>query len=298
MSQTLIMGITAAQIVTCFFGFITNGFILGVNFQDWIRSIPLTTSDFYMSFMALINIFLQIWTAADWMCDQSEDQSREYFCKIVYACKMMTSSSSLLLTASLCLFYCSKIVVLKSHLLRWSQNHITSYYRPITAAILLLCILMALPLAWIGDDEEDRACKGFLVPCNQTRTSYMIRYRPVLIVFGYTLPVTCVLLSAFLILRSLIKHMKKMRVTIRVRMEAHVQAGYTVLLLLILFCIYFVLSLLLLIKMAPKGSIIYYTCYTTPLVYSLIHSLVLIKGHAKLRQTVAGFMKKLLWCKG
>ncbi|KAM5140404.1 taste receptor type 2 member 119-like [Mantella aurantiaca] len=283
----------------CFFGLITNGFVLGVNLWDWIRSVRLTTSDFHMFSMALTNLLLQVWSAANWMCELSKPQGEVYFCNAVYALKLMFSSSSLLLTASLCLFYCSKIVMFKSRLLRRVQKHITNYYWLIILASVLLCVTMALPLAWMGDDEENSQRRASLVPCNATKISYMSIYRSVLVTFGYTMPVFCVLLSAYLILRSLTKHMRKMHVTIRtghgVRMEAHVQAGYTVLSLSLLFLAYFALSLLLITKLAAQGSMIYYICYASPMVYSLIHSLVMIKGNGKLRRTVAGFMRHLLW---
>ncbi|XP_063819392.1 taste receptor type 2 member 9-like [Pseudophryne corroboree] len=295
MPSATVWGFTALMILVCLLSLTTNGFVLGVYLLDRIHSLPNTRADMYMFSTASSNFCLQIWSTASWICAFTQD--KDSLCLIANAFKIIASSSSLLLAASLCMFYCSRIVVCKNSFIRRIQIQITRYYRFVIFGAIFLCTLMGLPLIWDGDNSVTIPCNSSIVPC-----TYMCIYRSVLVFFGYTMPLIYMLLSAGLILRSLNNHMRKMNVTLKtgheVRMEAHLKAGHTVTSLLLLFIVYFVLSLLSLTEIVPQDSPLQYIFYLSPMLYSFVNGLVIIRGNSKLRRTAAGIMQKLQVVKG
>ncbi|XP_063819393.1 taste receptor type 2 member 143-like [Pseudophryne corroboree] len=302
MPSATVWGSTALMILVCLLSLTTNGFVLGVYLLDRIHSVPNTRADMYMFSMASSNFCLQIWSAASWICAFTQD--KDSLCLIANTFKIIASSTSLLLAASLCMFYCSRIVVCKNSFIRRIQIQITRYYRFLIFGAIFLCTSMGLPLIWEGDNSVTIPFNSSIVPCNKTQPSYtyMSIYHSVLVFFGYTMPLICMLLSAGFILRSLKNHMRKMNVTLKtgheVHMEAHLKAGHTVTSLLLLFIVYFVLSLLSLTVVVPQDSPLQYIFYLSPMLYSFVNGLVIIRGNSKLRRTAAGIIQKLQIVKG
>ncbi|XP_075469173.1 putative taste receptor type 2 member 33 [Ascaphus truei] len=302
MPSVFTWALTAAQTVAFLVGVATNGFVLGVNLCDRISGSHITSSDQFMCSMAVSNLSLQFWTVANWICDHFKETG--YSCQAIYAFKMVSSHCSLLLTASLCIFYCSRIVVFHHSLLLQLQTHIKSSYHYLIVWSFLICLVMGLPLAWTDERRESVLSTNFSLPGNSStkNLSYMDTYRSLLVPFGYAMPLLCVLVSAGLIMRSLMKHMKRMRITMKtgheVRMEVHLRAGSTVLSLLILFIAYFVSSILIVIDLFPDEDPRRAICYLASTLYSPVHSIVLIRGNTKLRGVAAGIARKLRRVKG
>ncbi|XP_071985540.1 taste receptor type 2 member 119-like [Engystomops pustulosus] len=296
MSSSIVWIFSGIQVSAFLVGLATNGFILGVNVMDLMLSVPLTKSDFYMCYLAATNLSLQIWTLAKWICSLAQEDG--FFCRLMNALKVTSSSCSLLLTAALCMFYCSRIVVFKHCLFRWVQKHVTHNYRYPIFGSILLCVVMGLPLAWTRSDYDNTQCNKLSAPCNRSINAYSYQniYRSIIILIGYSIPLFYVVLAAGLILRSLIHHMRRMQVSMRmgheIRLTAHLQAGCSVLSLLVLFIVYFVLSVLLLTELPPKDSPLLYVCYCAPMLYSAAHSLVMIKGNVKLRSVAGDLLQK------
>ncbi|KAM4034346.1 taste receptor type 2 member 40-like [Anomaloglossus baeobatrachus] len=297
MSSTIIRVFSAVHILAFLCGLITNGFVLGVNIWNQKQSVPLTKSDFYMCYLAITNLSLHIWTTAKWICNNG--QENDFICSLRNALKMTSSSCSLLLTASLCMFYCSRIVVFRCCFFRWVQKHVIHKYQYLIIVSVLFCVAMGLPLAWTTDVYKNTSCIISSAPCNQTlnEPSYTLIYRSVIMLFGYAIPLFYVILSAGLILWSLVHHIRRMHMNMRkgheIRMEAHIQAGCTVLSLLLLFSVYFVISVLLLTDVVPQDSPFLHASYLAPMLYSTVHGFIMIKGNIKLRKAARALIKKL-----
>ncbi|KAM3913336.1 taste receptor type 2 member 119-like [Leptodactylus fuscus] len=297
MSSVIIWTFNSVQILACLTGFITNGFILGVNIWDQKHSAPLTTSDLYMCYLAMINLTLEIWTNAQWVCNLTEDEG--FVCSLMNALKMISTTCGLLVTSSLCMFYCSRIVILKCCFFRWVQKHITRHHHYLIIGCVLLCVMLGLPLAWTGDGYEQPLCMNGSALCKKMINQYSYKniYRSIILLFGYAIPLFYVVMSAGLILRSLIHHVKRMHKSLtmghEIRTKAHLQAGCTVLSLLVLFVVNFVISVIFLTDVVPQQNPFFSVCYCAPMLYSVVHSLVLIKGNVKLRNAVGGLKKKL-----
>ncbi|KAM8924721.1 taste receptor type 2 member 40-like [Pelodytes ibericus] len=286
--------LTAAQIFISLVGLATNGFVLMVNYKDWAHSGPLAASDYFICSLAICNICLQTWSGADWLCELFQDNG--ILCNIVYTVKMIVSSYSLQLTAWLCVFYCVRIVVFHNCLLRWVQHHIKTSYKYFTFFSILLCFALGLPLTWTTR-ELFQLTNSTALGIDPV-TEYGNIYRSALMFFGYAVPLFYVIFSGVNILRSLLIHMRRMRISMEkaheALLEAHLHAGYTVLSLLLLFFVNFVSSLLVLMELFPRGDLRLFFCYLAIILYSPAHSLVLIRGNGKLRRAAAVIIRKLL----
>ncbi|XP_053305976.1 taste receptor type 2 member 40-like [Spea bombifrons] len=302
MSSATTWALTAAQILTYLMGLAANGFVLKVSFVEWMLSGHVTSSDYFICCLAFSNIFLQTWFGADWVCDLLLESGP--LCRMVYALKMMSCSYSLLLSSWLCVFYCVRIVSFQNGLLRLIQRNIRKSYKYVIVLSVLLCLAMGLPLAWIGKEVSITPQINSSHWSNHTTCGYCFIsiYRSVLLLFGYSMPLFYVILSAAFILRSLTIHMERMRVTMETghesRVEAHVKAGYTVLSLLLLFALNFILSIIILIDIYPPGHPNLFACYLAITFYSLAHGIVLIRGNRRLREEAAETVRKLLKIKG
>ncbi|XP_075469172.1 taste receptor type 2 member 13-like [Ascaphus truei] len=299
--------LTVVEIVAFLMGVATNGFVLGVNLCDWTSSRHHTSSDQYMCGMAVSNLSLQVWAGAKWICDLV--RATAPLCQVIYALRMVSTHCSLSLTAWLCVFYCIRIVVFHHCLLQRLQRYMSYYYHQVILCTCLMCLLLGLPLAWNAKGSAYNSADSSVVNgsniagTNWTLSmSYAVTYRTVLIFGGYIAPLLVILLSAGLIMRSLTKHMKRMRVTMetghKVRMEAHLSAGCTVLCLLLLFIGHFVFSMLIVIDLFPDGDMRLAICQLASTLYSPMHGLVLIRGNGKLRRASAGVVRKLCGVKG
>ncbi|XP_053552356.1 taste receptor type 2 member 1-like [Bombina bombina] len=296
MASVNMLALSAVQMITCLLGLATNGFILLVSIWAKIQHRLPASSDYFICSLAMSNLFLQVSSAGNWMCELFQESHP--FCNIIYVLKMISSSCNLVLSSWLCVFYCSRIVVFHHCTLIWLQRTIKSSYKYFIFFSVFLCVLMGIPLMWTRK-EDGFTIQSFnsSIPGNKTiKYTYMNLYRTFLVLFVYCIPLLCVLLSAGLILRSLSKHMRRLHITMRagheVRMEAHLQAGYTVLSLLILFIGYFVNSIIILIDVFPEGDTRLFICYLASFVYCLAHGMVLIRGNVKLRKVAAGILMK------
>ncbi|XP_078509057.1 taste receptor type 2 member 40-like [Lissotriton helveticus] len=266
-------------------GLSSNCFMVVLNMADWARGRSLTTSDRFIVFLGLSNIVFQCTLAGSNSCDFLWQGTYPVhpLCPTLYMLMMFSALCSFWVTAWLCVFYCTKIANFPHPVFQRLKLRITALVPWLLLSSVLLSLATNLPLAW---------SERYLVLKNSTTLLEHFGYYSVnrifLISFGYTCPLALVTVSAAMILTSLCKHyhrVQRHQVSFsKASMEAHQGAGRSVLSLLLLYLCYHVFMTVLLIDFVQYGSVEYWACLSAVSCYPLAHSLVLIRGNAKLRK--------------
>ncbi|XP_073451454.1 taste receptor type 2 member 1-like [Aquarana catesbeiana] len=304
MATSFILALTALQVVALLVGFVTNGFMLGVNLSDWKHCRDITAADHFICAVGFSNLSLQIWLGFNWFCDLFWNW--DLFCRSAYALKMISVQCSLTVSGLLCVFYCAKILTFNHTLFRWHQRHFLGSYRRIIICSMIVCTLMGCPL-FSTREKQPIQVKNLLSAngssiLNDTTTHeedmYLGIYRALVLPFGYTIPLGFTIVSASLIIISLKRHTRRMRNTLNAKHEAfvdaHLCARFTVLSLLLLFVMYFITAVINIIDIFKEGDPGLALVQLVSALYAPAHGIVLIRGNSKLKNAAAKAKERIV----
>ncbi|XP_077323284.1 taste receptor type 2 member 1-like [Lithobates pipiens] len=297
MATSFILALTALQVVALLVGFATNGFILGVHLLDWKQSKALTPAGHFICSVGLSNLLLQTWLGFGWICDLF--WSSDLFCRFAYASKMISIQCSLLLSGQLCVFYCIKILTFTHSFLNFYQRRFLKSYKIIIVSAVILCAVIGGPLFWIGENHLPFPNGSSVFGDTKTKEeTFSEIYRYFVLCYGYTFPLALTIVSASLLIISLMLHMNRMRNTLNTKrgafINAHLWAGVTVLSLLLLFFMCFVAAIFNMIPLFKKGDPGFGLCQLVFMIYAPAHGTVLITGNSKLRSVAAKVKERIV----
>ncbi|XP_073451456.1 taste receptor type 2 member 1-like [Aquarana catesbeiana] len=297
MASSFILALTALQVVALLVGFVTNGFILGVNLLDWKQCKALTAADHFICAVGLSNLLLQIWLGFGWMCDLFWNS--DLFCRFAYALKMISIQCSLLLSAQLCVFYCIKILTFSHSFINFYKRHFLKSYKIAIISAVILCTVVGGPLFWIGENHLPFPNGSSVFSNTKTKEEmYSEIYRYFVLCYGYTTPLALAIISASLVIISLMLHMNRMRDTLNTKhgafINTHFWAGVTVLSLLLLYVMCFVTAIFNMIPLFKKGDPGFGLCQLVFMIYAPAHGVVLITGNSKLKNAAAKVKERIV----
>ncbi|XP_036609521.1 taste receptor type 2 member 7-like [Trichosurus vulpecula] len=282
-------------------GILGNGFIALVNFIDWVKKRKIYLVDLILTslaisrigllFMMLLNIFIVIFYPEVFDC--------ENIVKIIDSFWAITSQLSVWFATCLSVFYCLKIANFSHPLflwLKWRMNRVI-------LIILLASLLISVSISLSVTEQYNEDVKNWGSRKNKRNNTRNSAYFNTLIFpsLGTLFPFTVSLISFFLLILSVWKHIRKMKLN---AMDArdpktviHFRAMKAVISFLILFVIYCLACLIAISNyFLPQRELAVIFGVIIASIYPSGHSFILIWGNIKLRQRFLNSLKQIKHC--
>ncbi|KAM6201548.1 taste receptor type 2 member 38 [Rhynchocyon petersi] len=285
-------------------GVLVNTFIFLVNFLDLVKKRPLSSCDLILLSLSVTRLFLHGLLFLDAIQLTHFQQMKEplsHGFQTILILWMVTNLTNIWVTTCLSIFYCSKIIHFSNTTLlrmaRWFSRNVSWM---LLGILLLSCACTVLCL-WDFFGRSHFMFTASLLRNNTEKGDAKIQF-PNSFFFcniGSIPPFLCFLASSGLLIISLEKHMRVMRVNASGSRDPSLEAHVTALKSLISFlCLYVLafcaafLSIPLLIRWHNKIGVM--VCVAVMAACPSSHAVVLISGSNKLRGAMETI---LLWVK-
>ncbi|XP_075687756.1 taste receptor type 2 member 40-like [Rhinoderma darwinii] len=284
-------------VIEVFTGVLTNVFIVVVNFRDWLRGQSLNSSDKLMVSLALSNLSFSCINAAIIVCTIlfSSILMVDYIFYTLYMIMSYSIFSSSWLSASLCLFFCLKIISFKHGCMAWMKTNITTVVPWLILLSQVFSIVSSLPMIWsITKVFALNSTNAFETNRTLTFIGYKmnVTYNLFSLLINCCVPFIFVIAATGRIIVSLCTHAHHMKQNMEDRgpsLKAHQGAARTMMSLLILYLIFYVVEIGLgfLSMLDP----LYWVCFLLIVSFPTLQSIIFIAGNAKLKQTFLNLLK-------
>ncbi|XP_077306207.1 taste receptor type 2 member 40-like [Lithobates pipiens] len=283
-----VLTIVAVELIA---SFLENGFIVAVNFFDWLKKKHLNPVDHLLVVLALSNAgFSYIFgNVVFFFLTWPELFLEVYAVSVVMALLFLMTFSSSWLTAWLCLYFCFKIIQFKSSFLTKVKMSIDSavvWLILISEAIAFSC---SIPMIW-----------SYHRPLPQTVTvgqnasqieSFTTDTLYIILVIGANISSASLIIitSLVYVIWSLCRHTYRMKKRISPEddsmLKKHRSAVKTILSLLLIYVLFFTFLIMNTTSQPSDGFFLYYWCLIAWMLLSFppAFSAVLIFGNSKLR---------------
>ncbi|XP_032711305.1 taste receptor type 2 member 42-like [Lontra canadensis] len=274
-------------------GMLGNVFIGLVNCSEWVKNREISLVDFILTCLAISRISqLLVSSFESFMMGLSPPfYSTHKLAKPVTLLWRITNHLSIWFTTCLSIFYLFKIAQFSHSLflwLRWRMNRVVLAILVFSLFILLFDLLLLETFNDFFFNIHAMDESNLTLYINESKTSYIKTL--VLLSFSYIIPVVLSLTSLLLLFLSLIKHIRNLKLNSMgsrdFSMQAHKKAIKMVVSFLFLFTVHFLSVqltnwILFLFWNNKSAKFIMLVVYIFP----SGHSLILILGNSRLRQT-------------
>ncbi|XP_035932100.1 taste receptor type 2 member 8-like [Halichoerus grypus] len=284
-------------------GLLGNGFIILVNYIDWIRSWKFFLIDFILTCLALSRIFLLCVTmlgiGVDIICEEIWYNDNQLMTFEI----LWTGSNYFRATCTACLsvFYSLKIANFSNPIFFWIKQRIHSLLLIIVLGVVFFFCLSLLfkdtvfkNLIKTRVNTESNRTSNFAVRKYDLLTSNIVLNITFIIPFGVSLA------SFVLLIDSLWNHARRRKGTGSGDLitKAHVQAMKSVISFLLFFFMYYSSNVIIYLAYISLDSLVAKK-FATMLVFSYPsgHPFLLILWNSKLKQASLCVLRKLRWCK-
>ncbi|KAM6162656.1 taste receptor type 2 member 7-like [Erethizon dorsatum] len=282
-------------------GILGNAFIGLVNFMDWVKNRKIASIDLILMSLAISRICLLCAIVLDCFIlvvypdvyDTNEKM------KIIDFFWTLTNYLSVSFATCLSIFYFFKIANFSHPLFLWMKYTIDRVVLWTLLVCLVLSVFISLPVTENLNDNFRLCVKGrkktnFTWRCGINKDLYAST--KVFLNLGTLFPFAVSLLSFLLLILSLWRHTRKMKLNATGHgdpsTEAHVRAMKSVISFLLLFVAYCLAFLIATSSyFMPETELAVIFGELIALIYPSSHSFILILGNNKLRQTSV----KVLW---
>ncbi|XP_056392710.1 taste receptor type 2 member 40-like [Hyla sarda] len=280
--------------IAAVFGFTCNLWIVYVNLEDRRRGFHLSPPDLILSFMALINVPMQLVFCFDMssLATGFYDRFDPIHLELT-GVMIFLVSCNIWFTAWLSVYYYLRIVNFTDGLLLVLKMRISKLLPKLLVVSTVESFIIALPSFWNIYSKVDEETIG-----NSTSDStFIFLTSPYLITtfLGCIIPLVLTLLPIGLTLRSLWRHLKRMNMnngdSSRPRTQAHITAVRTMVLLVTLQSGFHAVSLYVLTESFNfiDPTMIISGCFI--MLYPTFQALVMITGNSKLKKAGRGILK-------
>ncbi|XP_028718502.1 taste receptor type 2 member 124-like [Peromyscus leucopus] len=288
---------TTAVVAEFILGNLSNGLIVLNNCIDWINKRELSPVDQILIILAISRVTLLWETIFIWVKTQSISFITREELKILVFCCILSSHFSLWLATALSIFYLLRIANFSWQIflyLKWRVNQLIVGVLLGSLAFLLANLMqMSITL------EEKLNQYGRNTTVNSMERDFTLLSE--LILFNMTMfsviPFSLALVSFLLLIFSLWKHLQKMQLNSRGHgdpsTKAHRNAMKIIVSFLLLYATYFLSLLIAWISEKHRSELVHIICMITGLMYPSTHSLILILGNSKLKQTFLLILRHL-----
>ncbi|XP_008063009.1 taste receptor type 2 member 1 [Carlito syrichta] len=273
-------------------GVFANGFIVVVNTIDLIKQRKLAPLNLLLFCLAItrlclqlliFNINLVILSMIEWLIFPSN-----------FSIHMLVNESELWFATWLGVFYCAKIATVPHPLFIWLKMRITKLVPWQILGTLLYTSIICI----FQNNYTWRIPPAFSVhlfsPNATTQITEVTALQLAFLVFGFSTPLLIFLVAVLLLIFSLGKHSRQMRSTTMgsrdSRRSAHISAMLSIFSFLVLYFSHYMMAALLSSQYFQLRSFVFLFCMLVVGTYPSGHSLILILGNPRLKQSARKFL--------
>ncbi|XP_010641861.1 taste receptor type 2 member 13-like [Fukomys damarensis] len=288
---------TLITVMQFIIGNLSNGFIVLINFIDWVSERKLSSVDPILVMLAISRIGLVWHVLISWFPFMDHLSSAAYVQLISVSLWVLFNHFSLWLATILSIFYLLKIASFSRPIflyLKWRVKNV------ILMMMLAALVFLFLNLIVINTHVEDwnhrfeRITTWNSTVSDSAALSQLIMLE--MIMFSL-IPFVLALISFLLLIFSLWKHLQKMKLNSKglrdPRTKAHTNALKIIISFLLLYTTYFLCLLVSWISHIHQIKMVQVLSGTIGLLYPSSHSLILILGNSKLRQASLLVLRQL-----
>ncbi|XP_008835871.2 taste receptor type 2 member 1 [Nannospalax galili] len=281
-----------AAVLQVFTGLLANGLILVVNGIDFIRQRKIAPFDLLLSCLVTSRIILQLCVFSGLLVALFLVNSSVFTDNAIFI--MFINELNLWFATWLGVFYCTKIATIPHPLFLWLKMKI---FRLVPWLILGSVLYATVTASIYSKNVSSAYIQPFIniFSQNVTHLKEMYALPSSFSAFGLMLPFLIFLVAVLLLIFSLWKHSRKMRTistgSRKPGRHAHISAMLSILSFLTLYFSHCMVGILLSTQVIQFGSTNFLLCILMMGVYPSIHSIILILGNPKLRQSAWIFLQ-------
>lgn len=269
-------------------GTLLNSLVAVVYFRLWRGMSDWCSYNGILLLIGLVNLFYQWCLTVDSLFKYSHmyDLFDKKLCLFLFSLQLTLVGVSLWNTTWLSIFYCTRLVNSSHWLFLWIKDKFFLFLPQLMAGSVLFSVVITLPLFCATSMEIPQNRTGKLTLC-----SYNVDVNDIILspVIGFCIPVPITCLSIGLSVRTLVRHIWRMRRShiAAPQLQGHFQAVRTMVVRLVLEIIFFIIIVIGTFTSLSSNSTMKSICWTNTLTYPTTQALILITGNPKL--------KKKLW---
>uniref|UniRef100_A0A452SME0 Taste receptor type 2 n=1 Tax=Ursus americanus TaxID=9643 RepID=A0A452SME0_URSAM len=278
-----------------------NGFIVLVNCTGWLKRRDVSVIDIILVSLAISRICLLFVISLDGfvICISGDTYAGSKLMSIVDVFWTLSNHSSVWFTSCLSIFYLLKIANISHPFFIWLKLKINRVVLGIFLMSFLTCVIISVSLNEYFWDPFQVSHKENITW--EFKVSKIPNgFKLVILNLGAIIPFGLCLTSFLLLLFSLFRHTRQMKLyAIGSRdpsTEAHMRAIKAVIIFLLLFVMYYAVFLVVTSSLLiPQGKLVVMFGGMIAVIFPSSHSFILIMGNSKLREA---FLKVLRIVKG
>lgn len=281
---TLLMVVAVAEFLI---GLVGNGVLMVWSFGEWVRKFNGSSYNLIVLGLAVCRFLLQWLIMMDLSLFLLFQSSHWLHNLSVFW--ILVSQASLWFATFLSVFYCRKITTLEHPVCLWLKQR--AYCLSLWCLLGYLMIsLVAVARIGLKPYHLSQGNSSILYPLKSCHYQYILKLNA-----GSGLPLMVFLVSSGMLIVSLYRHHKKMKVHTAGRRDARAKAHITVLkslgCFLILHVVYILASPFSIISKSSANVLIVFISETVMAAYPSLHSVILIMGNPRVKQTC----QRILW---
>ncbi|XP_026368262.1 taste receptor type 2 member 5 [Ursus arctos] len=281
---TLLMVVAVAEFLI---GLVGNGVLMVWSFGEWVRKFNGSSYNLIVLGLAVCRFLLQWLIMMDLSLFLLFQSSHWLHNLSVFW--ILVSQASLWFATFLSVFYCRKITTLEHPVCLWLKQR--AYCLSLWCLLGYLMIsLVAVARIGLKPYHLSQGNSSILYPLKSCHYLYILKLNA-----GSGLPLMVFLVSSGMLIVSLYRHHKKMKVHTAGRRDARAKAHITVLkslgCFLILHVVYILASPFSIVSKSSANVLIVFISETVMAAYPSLHSVILIMGNPRVKQTC----QRILW---
>uniref|UniRef100_A0A8C3RLT7 Taste receptor type 2 n=1 Tax=Chelydra serpentina TaxID=8475 RepID=A0A8C3RLT7_CHESE len=236
-------------------GVVTNGYIVGVNCIDWVKSRTLTSYDKIITSLAFSRFFLQFLLTLDNILTKVYPNIFDRFQTLqpYLVIWMFINQVTLCFASCLSVFYCVKIATFNQTLFSWLKLRLSKLVPWLLLGSMLYCLVITVAFTlfsysyWVfSHNSTDHLSRNVTMSDN---TKNLLEFTFLIHSVGSIFPLIVFIASSVLLVISLWRHIRKMNLNSDFNpsfrnpsTDAHVRALKSVVSFFIVYNIYYVTS--------------------------------------------------------
>ncbi|KAG6934045.1 taste 2 receptor member 7 [Chelydra serpentina] len=272
-------------------GVVTNGYIVGVNCIDWVKSRTLTSYDKIITSLAFSRFCLQFLLTLDSILTKVYPNIFDRFQTLqpYLVIWMFINQVTLCFASCLSVFYCVKIATFNQTLFSWLKLRLSKLVPWLLLGSMLYCLVITVAFTlfsysyWVfSHNSTDHLSNN---------KKSLLEFTFLIHSVGSIFPLIIFIASSVLLIISLCRHIRKMNFNSDLNpnfrnpsMDAHLRALKSVVSFFILYNIYYVASTFSVGNPSCFGDEWkYMVCIFIAATYPSVHSIILILGNPKFK---------------
>lgn len=288
--QTAALGLLMVVAVAEFLiGLVGNGVLIFWCFGEWVRKCKGSLYNLIVLGLSVCRLLLQCLIMIDLSLFPLFQSS--LWLRHLNVLWVMISQASLWFATFLSIFYCMKIVTFEHPVYLWLKHRIycLSFWCLLSGLMMNLLLLAHVGLKPYSTSQGN---SSFLCPLSSWHYLYILQLNS-----GSGFPFLVFLLSSGLLIVSLYRHHKKMKVHTAGRKDArataHIAALKSLLCFLILSIVYVGASPYSIASKSPANLPAVFVSETLMAAYPSLHSVILIMGNPRMKQACQRILQKV-----